>query len=379
MSDSLSSLYGGRGIALDYGKGSRVFDTNGREYIDFLNGHGAMLFGHADPVLTAALEEAARHVWSGGAGLDSPVRDELAEELSSIVGGNGRVFLTNSGTEAIEAAIKLAVSINPKRPRILACRRAFHGRTCGALSVTFNPKYKTPFGNFIAKAEHYNPEDLAAHIDENVAAVFMEPVQGEGGVFPIAPEIGRAVSEACAKNGAILIADEVQTGLGRCGAILASPLAGMSPDITCVAKGLAGGLPAGAAIWKKELGDFPSHSHGSTYGGNELVARVAIAALKHIRNDKLTEHAKSFGEFLRARLAKIDSPVIKEIRGLGLLNGIELEIPSLEVIRPLQENGVLALAAGPRVLRFLPSFAATERDGEEAAVKLEKTLKEISK
>lgn len=379
MSGSLSSLYGGRGIAFSHGVGSHLFDTEGREYIDFFNGHGASLFGHANPVLMAAVAEAAKGVWSCGAGVESPVRDELADILSDLIGGDGRVFLTNSGTESIEGALKLAAAIRPGRTRILACRRAFHGRTCGALSVTFNPKYRTPFASFISKAEHYAPADLAEKIGDDVAAVFVEPVQGEGGIHPIAPEIGRAITEACAKHGAILIADEVQTGLGRCGAPLASPLAGLTPDITCIAKGLAGGLPAGALIWKRELGDFPPHSHGSTYGGNEFVGRVAIAALKLIKSEDFPAKAAKYGEKFRARLAQIKSDRIKEIRGLGLLNGVELDIPSVDVIRPLQTNGVLALAAGPLVLRFLPSFAATDDDIEQVAARLEKTLGEISK
>ena len=377
MPGSLSALYGGRGIELSHGKGSRVFDTEGREYLDFFNGHGAELFGHAVPELREALFEAAGQMWSGGAGFESQAREQLAEQLGAMLGG-GRVFLANSGTEAIEAALKLATVLRPGRTRILACRRGFHGRTCGALGMTFNPKYRRPFAELLPGVEHFEPDELASHVDEDTAAVFVEPVQGEGGVFPLKPETGMALSKACAAHGALLVADEVQTGLGRCGAPLASSLVGLAPDVVCVAKGLAGGLPAGAAIWKSELGDFPPHSHGSTYGGNELVCSVALAAVKMVKEENLSSKASELGAFLRSEIAKIESPHIKAVRGLGLLNGIELDIPSLDAVKLLQEKGLLSLAAGPRVLRFLPSFAASEEDMRIGAEKLAEVLKEAA-
>jgi len=182
MSDSLSALYGGRGIALTHGRGSRVFDTAGREYLDFFNGHGASLFGHSHQLLIEALENASKGIWTSGAGFESPVREKLADKLGLML-GEGRVFLCNSGTEAIEAALKLVLTLRKGRGRILACRRGFHGRTCGALSITFNPKYREPFIPLIGKAEHFSMEDLAENIDDDTAAVFIEPVQGEGGVF----------------------------------------------------------------------------------------------------------------------------------------------------------------------------------------------------
>ncbi len=178
MSDSLSSLYGGRGIALTHGVGSHVFDSADRGYIDFFNGHGASLFGHSHPLLTEALERAAKGVWTSGAGFESPIREKLADELGLML-GEGRVFLCNSGTEAIEAALKLVLTLRKGRSRILACRRGFHGRSCGALSITFNPKYREPFMPLVGKAEHFSMEDLAENIDDNTAAVFIEPVQGE--------------------------------------------------------------------------------------------------------------------------------------------------------------------------------------------------------
>lgn len=377
MSGSLSMLFGGRGVNLVRGDGSRVFDSAGREYIDFFNGHGATLFGHAHPALMSALDASSKGLWTCGAGFESPAREELAELLGKIL-GDGKVFICNSGTEAVEAALKLSVALRPGRKRILACRRAFHGRTCGALSLTFNPKYRNPFKSLIPNAEHFNQEDLAGQIDGDTAAVFIEPVQGEGGVHPLPAAAGRAISEACARHGAVLVADEIQTGLGRCGAMLASSLTGLSPDMVCLAKGLAGGLPIGALVWKKELGDFPPHSHGSTYGGNELVAKVAVAALKMIEQENLPAYADSLGEELRAELARACNGTIKEIRGLGLLCGVETGTPSVDVVKALQAKGLLALAAGPRTVRFLPSFAVGAGDAARAAAILSETMEELS-
>ena len=376
MSNSLSSLYGGRGIAFSDGQGSHIFDTTGRRYIDFFNGHGASLFGHSDPRLAEALEKGAKGVWTSGAGFESPVREKLADELGLLL-KQGRVYLCNSGTEAIEAALKLSLILRKGRSRILACRRGFHGRTCGALSMTFNPKYREPFMSIIGKAEHFSINEIAENIDDNTAAVFIEPVQGEGGVYCLPSETGQKISEACKKNSALLVADEIQSGLGRCGAPLASSLTGLDPDIICLAKGLAGGLPAGAVVWKKELGDFLPHSHGSTYGGNELVANVSLAVLSMVMHSDLPLKAAAYGKFFRSLISEIGSGHIKDIRGMGLLNGVELDIPSLPVVKALQNNGLLSLTAGPRTLRFLPSFAADEKDFEDAALILAKTLEEF--
>lgn len=377
MSGSLSSLFGGRGIRFVCGKGGRVFDSEGREYIDFFNGHGAALFGHSNPVLQSTLAESSKGLWTCGAGFESPARAELAELLGSLV-GEGKVFLCNSGTEAVEAALKLSVAVRPGRTRILACRRAFHGRTCGSLALTFNPKYRNPFKNIIPAVEHFNTEDIAGHIDENTIAVFIEPVQGEGGVHTLAENTGRMISEACARTGTVLVADEIQTGLGRCGTMLASELTGLTPDMVCVAKGLAGGLPIGALIWKKELGDFPPHTHGSTYGGNELVAGVAISALKLVKEENLPARAGALGREFRVSLAQMQDQNVKEIRGLGLLNGVETRISSIDIVKMLQTKGLLALAAGPRTVRFLPSFVATSADIASAVEIFRETLRELS-
>ncbi len=368
-----SCLYGSRGLALASGRGGTVTDTSGREYVDFFTAHGSALFGHCHPRLGAALSEAAARPWTIGMGFDNDDRALLMEKLGGLL-PEGRVYLCNSGTEAIEAALKLVTLARPERRRILALRRAFHGRTAGALSLTFNPHYRRPFQSMLFDVEHHAPENLPGVVDETVAAVFIEPVQGEGGVYPLDPALGLEISAACQKAGALLVADEIQSGFGRCGAMLASSLTGLAADVVCLAKGVAGGLPVGVTVWKGSLGDFPQGSHGSTYGGNPLVCRVACEALALLSEEKLCERARLFGDSFRARLEAVSSPAMKEVRGLGLLVGVQVEGRSAPVVRALQERGVLALPAGPSVVRFLPSFAAEPDHYERVAQTLQEVL-----
>jgi len=368
-----SCLYGSRGLTLASGRGGMVTDTGGREYVDFFTAHGSALFGHAHPRLVGALSEAAGRPWTIGMGFDDTVRSDLMEKLGALLPG-GKAYLCNSGTESIEAALKLVALARPGRRRILALRRAFHGRTAGALSLTFNPHYRRPFQAFLFDVEHHAAENLPGAIDDSVAAVFVEPVQGEGGVHPMDPALGLEITAACGQAGALLVADEVQSGFGRCGALLASSLTGLASDIVCLAKGVAGGLPVGATVWKESLGDFPQGSHGSTYGGNPLVSRVASEALSLVTGEGLCEKARKAGESFRSRLEAIGSPAVKDVRGLGLLVGVQVEGRSAPIVRALQERGVLALPAGPNVVRFLPSFAAEPAHFERAAEALEEVL-----
>ena len=357
----MSHVYGGRGVTVASGAGCRLRDADGREYVDFVAAQGGALFGHAHPDLVAALREAAGDPWTIGLGLDSPVRDAFLDRLRTLRSG-GKAFLCNSGTEAIEAALKLATALRPGKKRILAARRGFHGRTLGALSLTFNPQYRKAWLHLLPPVEHFAPEELAANVDGSVAAVFVEPVQGEGGVYPMSPTVAASLNEACGACGAILVADEVQSGWGRCGGLLASTIVGLEPDIVALAKGVAGGLPAGAIVWRGDLGDFPAKGHGTTYGGNPLVAAVGCAAWDALNAHRYPQKAAALGTFFRAALSEIRSPLVKDIRGLGLLVGVEVSVKAPDIVKRLQEKGVLALPAGPSVVRFLPPFVAGEDD-----------------
>ena len=357
----MSRIYGSRKLEIAGGKGAVVWDADGNRYVDFMCGHGAALFGHVHPVLEKALQDASHFPWTLGVGLSSPSREKFMSSLSELLPG-GQVYFGNSGTEAVEAALKLVIALNPGKKNILALRRGFHGRTIGALALTFNPKYRKYWKDVLLPVTHVTPEELPDSIDDDTAAVFVEPVQGEGGVFPMDCALAERINLACSEKGAFLVADEIQCGWGRCGSILASTSIGLDPHIVCLAKGVAGGLPIGVTLWKEEIGDFPAQGHGSTYGGNPFVSAVGLAALDLLQRENLPALAREKGEMFRSRLASIDSPLIKDIRGMGILTGVELNSKSTRAVELLQERGVLALPAGPLVVRFMPPFVAEETD-----------------
>jgi len=374
----MSEMYGNRGIEIARGKGAEAWDSRGKKYIDFMCGHGAALFGHSHPVLVDALKEAASRPWTIGAGMRSPERESFMERLKEIFPG-GRVYISNSGAESIEAALKLAVALRPGRSKILALRRAFHGRTLGALSLTFNPHYRKFWSDLLPGVTHVAPEKAAEEIDENTAAVFIEPVQGEGGVYPLPREILKDIRLRCSEKSALLVADEIQSGWGRCGDILASRVFGLEPDIVCFAKGVAGGLPIGVTLWKEEIGDFPVKGHGSTYGGNPLVCAVASCAYDLIKREDYPGKAARDGDAFRSAIEGIGSPLVKEVRGAGLLTGVSLSIKANEVVHALEEKGILTLNAGPMVLRFLPPFTAEEKHYEQVVQVLRDVLEGMIK
>ncbi len=355
----MSALYGNRGLSIVSGQGALVTDASGKEYIDFLCGHGAAPFGHAHPRLLQALAGAAGQPWTIGMGLSAPSREEFLRRLSTLL-PEGRAYLANSGAEAVEAALKLVLHLRTGRSRVLAARRSFHGRTLGALSLTFNPRYRKPWKDHLVPVEFLSVDELPGAVDDDVAAVFIEPVQGEGGVLPLDPAVGEELTQACRRSGALLVADEIQSGWGRCGAFLASPAAGLDPDLVTLAKGLAGGLPAGALIWRSTLGGFPSMGHGSTYGGNPLVSSVALACWDLLEEGGLLEKSTKVSALFLDMLRQMDLSVVQEVRGCGFLIGIELEDRAAPVVKALQERGVLSLPAGPKVVRFLPPLVATE-------------------
>lgn len=373
-----SGIYGNRGLRVSGGEGALLFDEKGKKYIDFFAGHGACLFGHAHPVLVSALKEASCKPWSTGAGMISEARDKASTALGDFLPGF-RIYWANSGTEAVEAALKLCAINRPGRSRFLCLRRGFHGRSLGSLSLTFNPRYRGPFKPMLFEAEHLGIEELAGAIDEDTAAVFVEPLQGEGGVHVIPQDAGRAVTTRCTESGALLVADEIQTGFGRCGAFLGSTKTGLDPDIVCLSKGVAGGLPVGVTLWRESLADFAPMTHGSTTGGNALVCGVAHAAAGLLKDEDYPSRASSKGAFFRGLLEAIDSPLVKEVRGMGLLIGMELNGKSAPVVKTLQEKGLLALPAGPSVVRFLPPFTTSDDQFARAAEIVSEVIRSLEK
>ncbi len=360
-----SGVYPKRPIAIVRGQGARLWDADGREYIDCVGGQGSANLGHAHPAIVAAIAEQSARLISCPEIFYNDRRAELLEALTAAApAGISRAFLCNSGAEAIEAAIKFA-RLSTGRKQIIATMRGFHGRTLGALSATWEPKYRQPFEPLLPGFCHVPFNDLAAldqAIGPDTAAVILEIVQGEGGVRLASADYLAGAQALCRQRGALLIVDEVQTGFGRTGKLFACEHVGLEPDLLAVAKSMAGGLPMGACLIGPRLGELERMSHGSTFGGNPLACAAALATLRVMHDERLPERAAELGEYLLSRLRAIPSPLIREVRGLGLLVGIDLKMKVTPVLQALQTRGVLALPAGSTVLRLLPPLVISREE-----------------
>ena len=357
-----SGLYQKRDLVLVRGEGALVWDAAGREYIDCVGGQGMANLGHGNAAVAEAIARQARTLESCTELFYNDRRAELYDRLAALLPASlDRFFLCNSGTEAVEAALKFA-RLATKRPAVVATMRGFHGKTMGALSATWGPEYRELFGPLLPGFSHVpfnKTEALAGAITSETSAFILELVQGEGGVRPATREFVQEAARLCRERGALLIIDEVQTGFGRTGTLFAFEQYGVVPDLLCLAKAIAGGLPMGAVAFSRALGDLPKRSHSTTFGGSPLACAAAIATLdEHARLD-LAANAAARGAELAAGLAAIASPKIREVRGLGLLQGIELRENSGPTLKALQEEGVLALGAGPTVVRYLPPLVIT--------------------
>jgi len=376
-----SGVYPKRDLTIVRGQGAYLWDDQGRRYIDCVGGQGAANLGHSHPAIVEAIERQARTLISCPEIFYNDVRAQYLAELTAAAPGDlNRAFLSNSGTEAIEAALKFA-RVSTGRREIVAAMRGFHGRTMGALSATWNKKYRGPFLPLVPDFTHIPYNDLAAleaAVSDATAAVLLEPVQGEGGVRPADAAFLQKARELCDAHGALLILDEVQTGFGRTGRLFASEHYGITPDIMALAKSIAGGLPMGATLLGPRVGPLPRMSHGSTFGGNPLSAAAARATLRVLQEENLVERAAHLGALLQTRLSALPSPLIREVRGLGLLIGIDLKIKVGPVLRALQERGVLALPAGATVLRLLPPLVISEADLEYVVDAIQAVLAEMS-
>ncbi len=378
--DHTSGVYPKRDLVIVRGEGAYLWDDQGRRYIDCVGGQGAANLGHSHPAIVEAISQQARTLISCPEIFYNDVRAQYLSELTAAAPGDlNRAFFSNSGAEAIEAAIKFA-RVSTGRREIVAAMRGFHGRTMGALSATWNKKYRGPFLPLVPDFTHipYNNIDaLEKAISAKTAAVLLEPVQGEGGVRPADPALLRAARELCDAHGALLILDEIQTGFGRTGRLFASEHYGIEPDILALAKSIAGGLPMGATLIGPRVGQLPRMSHGSTFGGNPLAAAAARATLRVLQEEQLPARAARLGARALARLRRLESPLIREVRGLGLMLGVELKIKVGPVLRALQERGILALPAGATVLRLLPPLVISEDDLNQVIDAIENVLQAI--
>ncbi len=372
-----SGLYTKRPITIVRGEGATLWDSDGKEYIDCVGGQGAANLGHANPVIAEAIATQARTLISCPEMFYNDQRARLLERLIAIAPNNlRRAFLCNSGTEAVEAAFKFARLVTGRRD-IIAAMRGFHGRTMGALSATWEKKYREPFEPLVPDFRHVAYNDLAAleaAVSEQTAAVILEVVQGEGGVRPGTSEFLRGAQSLCRQHAALLIIDEIQTGFGRTGAMLACEHFDLQPDLLCLAKSMAGGLPMGAVLMSDRVGALPAQVHGSTFGGNPLACAAALAALDYLEDQHLPERAAELGTWFMERLKRIESPLIREVRGLGLMVGIELKQKVTPYLQMLMAKNVLALPAGLTVMRFLPPLVIAQADLARAADAVEAVL-----
>jgi LysW-gamma-L-lysine/LysW-L-ornithine aminotransferase len=370
-----SGAYTKRPLAFVRGEGAHLWDADGREYIDCVGGQGTANIGHANPAVADAIASQARTLISCPEMFYNDRRAEVEAKLSSLTGLD-RVFLVNSGTEANEAALKFS-RLFTGRKEFIACMRGFHGRTFGSLSATWEKKYREPFEPLVPGFSHVAYNDLAAldaAVTDKTAGVILEIVQGEGGVRPGTPEFLLGAQAICRERGALLIIDEVQTGFGRTGRMFAHQRYNLQPDILCMAKSIAGGLPMGATLFSSRLGALPPQVHATTFGGNPLTAAASLAAIGYLEEHHLPERADTVGAAFKEKLEEINSPLVREVRGLGLMVGIELKQKVTPYLFALMEKGVLALPAGLTVLRFLPPLVIAESDLNQVAETVRQVL-----
>ncbi len=368
-------------LTIDSGSGCSVFDTAGRRYLDLASGIGVNAFGYAHPRITAAIADQAARCLHVSNLVSHRYQGELAERLCR-AGGLDRAFFSNSGAEAMEAALKAArargLASRPSKTRLLALCGSFHGRTPGALSVTGQPDLRRPFEPLPGPVAFIDPNDTAGleeAVGPDTAALVLEPVLGEGGIHPLADEFVRRARRLTERHGALLIADETQCGLGRTGKYFAYQWAGIQPDIVVTAKPLAGGLPLGATLFTGDAArHLPLHSHGSTFGGGPLACRVALEVLSLV--DEILPCIPEKAACFRARLDALPArhPAITEIRSKGLMFGIQLSVPGRPVVLAALERGLLINCTQGNVLRLLPPYIIGHEEIEEASQILDQAL-----
>ena len=364
----MGNLYQRFPVTIERGEGAHVWDTDGKEYIDCMGGYGVALVGHQNQKVNDSIKKQVDKIITVHSSLYNNTRKEFLKILTDLAPkGLTQVHLNNSGAEAIEAAIKFARKFTGKKGMV-AMKGSYHGKSFGALSITFNPKYKKAFKPLVEKvsfASFGDIESLREIIDEDTAFVILEPIQGESGIN-VAPEgFLQDVRKLCDEKGILLIFDEIQAGLGRTGRLWACDHWNTAPDILCLAKGIAGGVPMGATLVKPEiLASMSKGEHSSTFGGNPLSCAAGIAALRSITEEGLIENAEKMGNLFREGLEELKSKhtMIREIRGKGLMIGIEMKFEIRGILMELINHGILMLYSGRNILRILPPLVISEGD-----------------
>jgi acetylornithine/N-succinyldiaminopimelate aminotransferase len=380
-------------VVFTRGRGCRVYDSDGREYLDFLAGIAVNALGHAHPRLVRVIRrEAGRAIHTSNL-FHNPYQGPLARKLAQW-SGLDRVFFTNSGTEAIDGALKLARAYahakaaagvgggsgSPKKTRFLALENSFHGRTFGAVSITYPAKYREPFAPLVPGVDFVKFNDVAdleRKFDASVCALVMETIQGEGGIFPVSREFWQRARELATKHDAALIADEIQCGMGRTGRYFAYQTLGSLPDVVTVAKPLAGGLPLGAFVANEKFAAaFVPGMHGTTFGGGPLVCAAALEFITVVEEDKLLANVRERGAELRAGIEKLAGKFdfIREVRGEGLMLGVDLSVDGAPFVTEALRDGLIINCTHEHILRLLPAFNIRRRDVAEFLRKFEAVL-----
>jgi len=364
----MGNLYQRFPVTIEKGIGAHVWDTDGKEYIDCMGGYGVALVGHQNQRVNNAIKQQLDKIITVHSSLYNKTREEFLKTLIGLAPkGLTQVHLNNSGAEAIEAAMKFARKFTGKKGMV-AMKGSYHGKSFGALSLTFNPKYRKAFQPLVEKvsfASFGDIESLRSVIDDDTAFVILEPIQGESGII-VAPEgFLQEVRKICDEKGILLIFDEIQAGLGRTGRLWACEHWNTSPDILCLAKGIAGGVPMGATLVRPDiLAAMNKGEHSSTFGGNPLSCAAGTAALKAITEDGLIENSEKMGRIFREGLEELKEKhtMIREIRGKGLMIGIEMKFEVRDILMELIKKGVLMLYSGRNILRILAPLVITEED-----------------
>lgn len=382
--EHLLQVYKRNPVVFERGRGCYLFDTAGRSYVDLISGIGVAALGHAHPRLAAAIAEQATTLLHTSNLYYHPLQGELAARLAEI-SGLPRAFFSNSGTEAIEACLKFArrywnAQQESRRSGFVAFEHGFHGRTIGSLSVTWDEHYRAPFAPLLADVQFVSSSDpaaLSAAVTEKTAAVVLEPLQGEGGVRPFGQAMADAVADACRRTGALLIADEIQCGLGRTGHYFYSSVLGLKPDLMAIGKALGAGVPVGAALLSERIAKAAAFGdHGSTYGGNLLACRAALVFLEELIDRGLLSHIAEAGAHLEKRLRDIAArhAIVREVRGAGLIWGLDLDRPALPIVEAALGLGLLVNRTSDSVVRLLPPYVITAAEIDEGCALLERAL-----
>ncbi|HJZ75173.1 MAG TPA: acetylornithine/succinylornithine family transaminase [Vicinamibacterales bacterium] len=366
------------------GEGVRLFDSDGREYLDLLSGIGVAALGHSHPALARAVAEQAATLIHTSNLFYHPLQGEVAERLAHL-SGLPRAFFCNSGTEAVEACLKFArrywYTKGEPRQEFVALDESFHGRTFGSLSVTSDEHYRVPFVPLLPSVTFVKTNDpaaLARAVSKKTAAIIAEPVIGEGGIKPLTPAFAKAIGEACAQTGALYIADEVQSGLGRTGHPFYFKALGLQPHLVAIGKALGGGVPVGAALVSQEVADTISFGdHGTTYGGNLLACRAALCVLTELMDGGLADQIRRVGNHFEQKVRAIAAArpsLVQEVRGAGLMWGLELTRDAAAVVPAGLERGVVVNRTAETVVRLLPPLVITEPDVDAALARVDAAL-----